>query len=115
VSRRSGSSWRRSSPRLGFLISFGTGAVAAPIQVVFGDSVARVIEKQQPLKFAAMEFVDRTHSHVTEWLGGIWYQGHVYFGVGIPSFDSILVGYSPNTRVIGWDTAPVNQLVALAS
>ena len=95
--------------RLGFLISFGTGAVAAPIQVVFGDSVARVIEKQQPLKFAAMEFVDRTHSHVTEWLGGIWYQGHVYFGVGIPSFDSILVGYSPNTRVIGWDTVPVKD------
>jgi cytochrome bd ubiquinol oxidase subunit I len=92
--------------RLGFRISFASGAIAAPIQVVFGDSVARAIEKQQPLKFAAMEFVDHTHNHVTEWIGGIYYNGHVYFGLGIPSFDSVLVGYSPKTTVVGWDSAP---------
>jgi cytochrome d ubiquinol oxidase subunit I len=92
--------------RLGFLIPFVTAGVCAPIQVVFGDSVARAIEQQQPLKFAAMEFVSRTHSHVIEWVGGIYVNGKVYFGLAIPSFDSILVGYSPDTKVIGWDSAP---------
>jgi cytochrome bd ubiquinol oxidase subunit I len=92
--------------RLGFLIPFATAGICAPIQVVFGDSVARAIEKQQPLKFAAMELISRTHAHVTEWVGGIYFHGKVYLGIGIPDFDSILVGYSPKTKVIGWDSAP---------
>ena len=99
--------------RLGFLISFATGAIAAPIQVVFGDTVARVIEQQQPQKFAAMELVAKTHSHVTEWLGGFEYHGHVYFGIGVPSFDSILVGYSPSRKIIGWDSVPVQDRAPL--
>jgi cytochrome d ubiquinol oxidase subunit I len=92
--------------RLGFLIPFAGGAAAAPIQVVVGDIAARMIAAQQPQKFAAMELVDRTGTHVTEWLGGIYYNGQVYFGIGIPYADSILVGFSPNTTVIGWDSAP---------
>ncbi len=101
--------------RLGFLISFATAAVAAPVQVVFGDQVARVIARQQPQKFAAMELVDRTHSGVTEWLGGIYVHGHVYFGIGIPDFDSILVGYSPHTKVIGWNAVPADLRPPLAN
>lgn len=58
--------------RLGFLIPFVTAAVASPIQVVFGDVVAPAIEKQRPLKFAAMELVDHTHRGVTEWVGGTY-------------------------------------------
>jgi cytochrome d ubiquinol oxidase subunit I len=92
--------------RLGFLIPFSIGAVAAPIQVVVGDTLARAVAHQQPLKFAAMELVDRTQTGVTEWLGGIYWHGQVYFGIGIPYLDSILVGFSPNTRVTGWDSAP---------
>ncbi len=92
--------------RTGFTIPFAVGAVMAPTQVVFGDFVARAIETQQPLKFAAMELVDKTQTGVTEWIGGIYYQGKVYFGVGIPYFDSILVGYSPHTKVKGWQSAP---------
>ncbi len=91
--------------RLGFLIPFTTAAIAAPLQIVMGDTIARAVEKQQPLKFAAMELVDHTHSGVTEWLGGIYVNGHVYFGIGVPSFDSILVGYSPHTTVTGWNSA----------
>ena len=97
--------------RTAFTIPFAVGAVMAPVQVVFGDVVARAIERQQPLKFAAMELVDHTHAGVTEWLGGIYYQGKVYFGVGIPNLDSIFVGYSPDTRVIGWDSAPADLRV----
>ena len=99
--------------RVGFTIPFAVGAVTAPVQVVFGDVVARAIETQQPLKFAAMELVDKTGSGVTEWIGGIYYQGKVYFGVGIPYFDSILIGYSPHTQVKGWDSAPSDLRVPL--
>ncbi len=106
--------------RLGFLIPFWTGAIAAPIQVVFGDTVARTIADQQPVKFAAMELVDRTSTHVTEYLGGIYYHGQVYFGIGIPDLDSLFVGYSPKTRIVGWDSVapqyrpPAMSLIHLA-
>ncbi len=92
--------------RLGFAIPFVTAAAFAPVQIVFGDFVARRIEKQQPIKFAAMELVDHTHKGVTEWIGGIYWHGKVYFGIGIPKFDSLLVGYSPDQRVTGWDSVP---------
>src|SRR4051794_39995269 len=92
--------------RLGFLIPFWTGAVAAPIQIVVGDVLARKVAEQQPVKFAAMELVDHTSTGVTEWLGGFYYHGQVYLGIGIPYLDSILVGFSPHTRVTGWDTVP---------
>lgn len=90
--------------QLGFRIPFVTAAILTPVQIVFGDTVTRAVARQQPQKFAAMELVARTHRGVTEWLGGIYYDGHVYFGVGIPDFDSILIGDSPHTRVIGWDS-----------
>jgi cytochrome d ubiquinol oxidase subunit I len=92
--------------RLGFLIPFWTGAVAAPIQIVVGDILARKVSEQQPIKFAAMELVDHTQSGATEWLGGIYFHGQVFFGVGVPYLDSILVGFSPHTTVVGWDTVP---------
>jgi cytochrome d ubiquinol oxidase subunit I len=92
--------------RLGFLIPFWTGAVSAPLQVVVGDVLARAVAQQQPVKFAAMELVDRTSTHVTEWLGGIYWHGQVYFGIGVPDMDSVLVGFSPRTRVVGWDSVP---------
>lgn len=106
--------------RMGFLISFWTGAVAAPIQVVFGDTVARTVADQQPVKFAAMELVDRTSTHVTEYLGGIYYHGKVYFAIGIPDLDSLFVGYSPKTQIVGWDSVapqyrpPAMSLIHLA-
>lgn len=101
--------------RLGFIVPFTAAGIAAPIQVVFGDVVARAIEKQQPLKFAAMELVDHTHRGVTEWIGGIYWHGQVYFGIGVPDFDSILVGYSPHTKVIGWNSAPPQDRPPLAN
>lgn len=92
--------------RLGFAIPFITGAIAAPIQVVVGDIAARAVAQQQPAKFAAMELVEKTGTHVPEWLGGIYYHGQIYLGLGIPALDSILVGFSPSARVIGWDAVP---------
>ena len=51
----------------------------------------------------------KTTRDVPERLGGILVNGHVYLGAAIPGFDSILVGFSPHTRVIGWDSVPPAQ------
>ncbi|MCE3552012.1 cytochrome ubiquinol oxidase subunit I [Pseudonocardia sp. RS11V-5] len=92
--------------RLGFLIPFWVGAVCAPLQVYVGDVLARAVANQQPIKFAAMELVDTTARGVPEWVGGVYWHGQVYFGVAIPYLDSLLVGFSPNTEVTGWDSVP---------
>ena len=92
--------------RLGFAIPFTVAGIAAPLQVMMGDIIARYVEHNQPVKFAAMEYVPKTTGEVPEWIGGIFVNGHVYLGAAIPAFDSILVGFSSHTRVIGWDTVP---------
>lgn len=94
--------------RLGFLLPFTVAAIATPFQIGIGDTAARAIASQQPVKFASMEYVPRTSTHVPEWIAGVWSNGRVVPGTGIalPSVDSLLVGFSPNTRVIGWDTVP---------
>jgi cytochrome d ubiquinol oxidase subunit I len=101
--------------RMGFVIPFSIGAVFAPVQAVFGDNVARQIEVQQPVKYAAMEYVAKTQRWVTEWIGGLYYHDHVFFGLGVPYLNSLFVGYSPHARVLGWDTVPANQRPPLIS
>lgn len=101
--------------RLGFAIPFTLAGIAAPLQVMMGDIIARFIAREQPVKFAAMEYVSRTAREVPEWVGGVLINGHVYLGAAIPAFDSILVGFSPHTRVIGWDTVPATRRPPLVS
>ena len=48
--------------RLGLLIPLTVGCILAPIQFVVGDTAARAIAKDQPIKFAAMECVQHTHT-----------------------------------------------------
>ena len=93
--------------RLGFLVPFSTAAIATPFQIAVGDTAARAIAGQQPVKFASMEYVATTSRNVSEWIGGVWYHGHVVAGIPIPDLDSLLVGFSPHTLVVGWDTVPV--------
>ena len=46
--------------RLGLLIPLTVACIATPIQFAVGDSAARAIAKDQPIKFAAMECVQTT-------------------------------------------------------
>jgi cytochrome bd ubiquinol oxidase subunit I len=92
--------------RVGFAVPFAIAGIAAPLQVMMGDIIARFIASSQPIKFAVMEYVAKTGDNVPEWVGGLLINGKVYFGSAIPSFDSILVGFNPHTRVIGFDTVP---------
>jgi cytochrome d ubiquinol oxidase subunit I len=92
--------------RLGLLIPLTVGAIAAPIQFAVGDTAARAIAKDQPVKFAAMECVQQTSTHVTEYIFGRCTSDGVKGGIGIPGFDSFLVGFSTDTQVTGLDTVP---------
>jgi cytochrome bd ubiquinol oxidase subunit I len=90
--------------RLGFAIPFVLAAALTPFQIFVGDTAARAIAAKQPVKFAAMEYVAHTSRGVPEYLGGVYANGHVHVGLRIPDLDSLLVGFSPHTRVIGWDS-----------
>src|SRR5215218_5716027 len=92
--------------RLGLLIPFTVAAIATPIQFAVGDTAARSIADDQPIKFAAMECVQTTHRDVTEYIYGRCTDEGVKGGIGIPGFDSFLVGFSTDTKVIGLDTVP---------
>ena len=92
--------------RLGLLIPFTVAAIATPVQFAVGDTAARAIAKDQPVKFAAMECVQKTASHVTEYLGGRCTSEGVKGGIGIPGMDSWLVGFSTDTVVTGLDSVP---------
>jgi cytochrome d ubiquinol oxidase subunit I len=92
--------------RLGLLIPLTVACIATPIQFAVGDTAARAIAEDQPIKFAAMECVEKTATHVTEYIYGRCTPSGVKDGLGIPGFDSFLVGWSTSTKVTGLDTVP---------
>ena len=90
----------------GFALGFVPAAILTPFQIFVGDTAARAIAHDQPVKFAAMEYVPQTSRQVPEWLAGVYVNGHVYGGIKIPYLDSLLVGFGPGTQVTGWDSVP---------
>jgi cytochrome d ubiquinol oxidase subunit I len=95
--------------RLGLLIPLTVASILAPIQFLVGDTAARAVADDQPVKFAAMECVDHTHSDVTEYIGGICTDDGVKWAIPIPGLDSLLVGFSTDTEVTGLDSVPADQ------
>ena len=92
--------------RLGLLIPLTVACIVTPIQFAVGDTAARAIAKDQPVKFAAMECVQKTSTDVTEYLGGRCTADGIKGGIGIPGLDSFLVGWSTSTQVTGLDSVP---------
>ena len=75
--------------RLGFIIPFTVGAIAIVIQMGVGDSLARWVYNNQPVKFAAIELVPNTASDVPETLlGHLSSSGQVTGGIPIPGLAS---------------------------
>ncbi|MFE2874323.1 cytochrome ubiquinol oxidase subunit I [Streptomyces roseus] len=96
--------------RLGFTVPFTVAAVLTPVQFVLGDSIARSVFHQQPMKFAATEMVWKTDTHVPEYVfGRLHPDGTVSGGIKIPQLDSILAGFSPDTRVTGLSSVPADD------
>src|SRR5262249_53384417 len=95
--------------RVAFIIAFSVGAVAIPIQMGVGDSLARWVYNNQPEKFAAIELVPQTSSDVPETLfGHLNSNGTVTGGIPIPGLASWLSDPATGTSTVvqGLDTGP---------
>jgi cytochrome d ubiquinol oxidase subunit I len=92
--------------RLGLLIPLTVAAIVTPVQIFVGDVAAREVFEKEPAKFAAIEALGRTSTHVPEVLGGYYSNGKVHFGIEIPWGASILSGYRPSTRIRGLNEVP---------
>jgi cytochrome d ubiquinol oxidase subunit I len=92
--------------RLGMLLPLTVALALAPVQFFVGDTAARAVAKDQPIKFAAMECVYKTGAHQPEYLGGVCVDGEVKGAIKIPGLDSFLVGFSADTNVVGLDSVP---------
>jgi cytochrome d ubiquinol oxidase subunit I len=101
--------------RLAFAIPFTIAALLTPVEMVVGDLSARALVADQPAKFAAMEVTWKTRSHNPEVIGGLLNDsGQVNFGLSIPSFDSILIGLSPDTVAPGLTSVPADARPTIA-
>ncbi|MFB7775257.1 cytochrome ubiquinol oxidase subunit I [Streptomyces bauhiniae] len=94
--------------KLGFLISFVTAAVALPVQIFVGDTIARQVFDSEPAKFAAIELLPTTGTHVPETLGGVLIDGEVRYGIQVPWVASMLAGFKPSTRIQGLEAVPAD-------
>ncbi|MDX2874891.1 cytochrome ubiquinol oxidase subunit I, partial [Streptomyces ipomoeae] len=93
--------------RLGFTLPFTVAAILTPIQFMIGDSAARAVFHKQPVKFAAMELVWDTDTHVPECMfGRLNSDGTISGGLKIPQLDSILAGFKLSTQVTGLTSVP---------
>jgi len=95
--------------RLGLLIPLTIGLIATPIQLFVGDTAARAVADHQPAKFAGMECIQETGGHQTEYVGGICTDDGVKAAIPIPDLDSFLVGFSPDTKVVGLKQIPADE------
>lgn len=95
--------------RLGFLVAFTVGAIAAPVQILVGDFAARAIIEDQPAKFAAMELIRETGTDVPLTLGGVLVDGEVYGAIELPGMASFLATGSIDGTVPGLDVVPVDE------
>jgi cytochrome d ubiquinol oxidase subunit I len=87
--------------RIGFLIPFSVAAAAIPIQMGVGDSLARWVYNNQPIKFAAIELVPKTSSDVPETLlGHLNSDGTVTGGIRIPGLASWLSDPGDGTATV---------------
>jgi cytochrome d ubiquinol oxidase subunit I len=90
--------------RVAMTIPLTIGCLAAPVQVLVGDWIARVIAIQQPIKLAAVEGLARTTRGASEHVLGWYTNGQIKFGIGIPHLLSLLAFHSWNAKVTGLNT-----------
>ena len=98
-------------PRSALRIAMAVGAVAAILQLVSGDVLARVTAKHQPAKLAAMEALYETQRGAPFTIGGIPDDatGSVRFGVEIPAALSLLIAHDADAEVTGLDAFPPDE------
>ena len=92
--------------RTALMIPLAAAAIAAPVQVIVGDWVARDVTEKQPVKLAALEGLGRTRARAPIHILG-WYDGDdVRYGIAIPRLLSFLGKHDPNATIEGLDAVP---------
>ncbi|WP_307795487.1 cytochrome ubiquinol oxidase subunit I [Actinacidiphila acididurans] len=92
--------------RTGFMVGFVVAAICMPVQIYVGDVIARAVYDREPFKFAAIEMVPDTATHVPETILGALVDGRPRYGIQLPDVASLLAGFSPNTRIEGLNAIP---------
>jgi len=105
---------RRSGPptryeRVAMTVPLTIACLAAPVQVLVGDWIARDIAVEQPIKLAAIEGLYKTTRGASEHILGWYTNGQIKFGIAIPHLLSLLAFHSWDARVTGLDTVPPSQ------
>jgi cytochrome d ubiquinol oxidase subunit I len=95
--------------RVAMTIPLTIACLAAPVQVLIGDWIARVIAVDQPIKLAALEGLSKTTRGASEHILGWYTNGQIKFGIGIPHLLSLLSFHSWNARVTGLEAVPASQ------
>jgi len=98
--------------RLGFVIPFTVAAIATPVQMAVGDTLARWTYNNESVKFAAIEMVPNTSSDVPETLlGHLNANGTISGGITIPDLASWLSDPSAgkSTVIQGLNATPASD------
>lgn len=83
------------------------GIVSLVFVAVLGDMSARNLASTQPVKFAAIEAVDKTQVRAPLMVGGqINEQGKASGGIEIPALLSLMTHFNPNAKIEGLDAVP---------
>jgi cytochrome d ubiquinol oxidase subunit I len=95
--------------RIALTIPLTIASLAAPVQVLVGDWIARDVAVSQPIKLAAIEGLYRTTRGAPEHILGWYTRGQIRYGIEIPHMLSLLAFHSWNATVRGLATVPVDQ------
>jgi cytochrome d ubiquinol oxidase subunit I len=92
--------------RAALVIPLTIAALAAPVQVVVGDWIARRVAEDQPVKLAAFEGLHDTTKGAPVHVGGWYDDGEVHGGIEIPKLLSLLAHHDPDATVTGLESVP---------
>jgi cytochrome d ubiquinol oxidase subunit I len=95
--------------RVALTIPLTIACLAAPIQVLVGDWIARDIAVEQPIKLAAIEGLYKTTRGAPEHILGWYTDNQVKYGIAIPHLLSLLSFHSWDAKITGLDTVPPSQ------
>ena len=92
--------------RVALVVPLTIAALAAPVQLVVGDWIARRITDDQPTKLAALEGLGHTTKGAPLHVLGWYDDGEVKYGIEIPKGLSLLAEHDPNATIQGLDAVP---------
>lgn len=94
--------------RRAFMIAFSVGAIAAVLQPVSGDVLARAVSEHEPVKLAAFEALFESQTAAPLVIGGLpdSDQQTVSYGIEVPSLLSLLLFLDPQATVLGLEEFP---------